>query len=393
MMSTEVRTDQIVSLTQDLVRVQSFSGQEGDAAKLVQKCMSTLGYDDVQVDKYGNVIGRITGHQGGANGKKLLFDGHLDTVAPVQPEKWTVDPFSGMLREDRIYGLGAADMKGSLASMIVGIAGLPRNRFSGTVFVSASVGEEILEGAALASIVEITQPDYVVIGEPTDFRIGIAQRGRAGLVIDTVGVASHTAQPELGENAVYKMTEVITRLRGMDLPTDPVLGSGFMEVIDIISSPFPSTSIVPSGCRARYDRRLVISETPESVVTGIKEYLQEFKGVEVRLNEESLTCYTGHKLKDTNFHPAWAISQDSELVLKVQSALGEIGVDTEPIMIHYCSNGSYSAGVAAIPTIIFGPPSIERAHAVDEYIEVKDLYQAIICFQALASRLLQGGNS
>jgi putative selenium metabolism hydrolase len=387
-MIAEARSDQIVSLTQELIRIQSFSGQEGEAAALVQENMSSLGYDEVQVDKLGNVIGRITGHNGQAYGKKLLFDGHLDTVAPVQLENWTVDPFAGTLKDNRVYGLGAVDMKGSLAAMILAVAGLPRNMYSGTIFVSASVGEEILEGAAIASVIEITKPDYVVIGEPTNFRIGASQRGRAGLIVDTLGVAAHTAQPELGENAVYKMTEVIDRLRRMDLPTDAVLGRGLMELIDIISSPFPSTSVVPSGCRARFDRRLVRSETPESVVASIKEYLRDIQGVEVRLNEESLTCYTGHKLEDIDFHPAWAIPLEDELVVKAQSALREIGMDVDPIVIHYCSNGSYSAGTTGIPTIIYGPPSIKRAHAVDEYIEVQDLNQAINCFQAVASSLM-----
>jgi acetylornithine deacetylase/succinyl-diaminopimelate desuccinylase-like protein len=63
-------------------------------------------------------------------------------------------------------------------------------------------------------------------------------------------------------------------------------------------------------------------------------------------------------------------------------------MDVNPIVIHYCSNGSYSAGTAAVPTIIYGPPSIERAHAVDEYIEVDDLHQAINCFQAIASSVM-----
>jgi putative selenium metabolism hydrolase len=388
MMSTAAGTDQIVTLTQEMIRIQSFSGQEQEAAEFLRQSMSNLGYDDVQVDKCGNVIGRINGQTDKSNGKKLLFDGHIDTVMPVQPDKWTVDPFSGMLKDDRIYGLGAVDMKGSLAAMIVAIARLPRNRISGTVFVSASVGEEILEGAALGAVVEATNPDYVVIGEPTDFRLGTAQRGRAGLVVDTLGVAAHSAQPTLGDNAVYKMAEVVNRLRRIDLPSDAVLGMGIMELIDIISTPFPSTSVVPSQCSARYDRRLVISETPESVVTSIKDFLREFQDLEVQLNKKLLTCYTGYELEDVDFHPAWAIPNDSELVRKAQSALAEIGMNTEPIMIHYCSNGSYSAGVAGIPTIIYGPPSIDRAHAVDEYIEVQDLYQAINCFQAIAAKLL-----
>jgi putative selenium metabolism hydrolase len=387
-MTPKDRIDQIISLTQDLVRIESLSGQEGAAGEVVQERMFALGYDEVDVDRFGNVIGSIRGTRRSDSGKSVLFDGHLDTVAPAQLEKWSVDPFSGMRRDKRIYGLGAADMKGSLASMIVGLSDLPRENLWGTVFVSASIGEEILEGVALSSVLEKTNPDYVVIGEPTDFRIGTAQKGRAGLVIDTKGVAAHSAQPHQGVNAVYKMMEVIQRLRDLKLPSDPVLGDGIMELIDIKSTPFPSRSVVPTGCTARYDRRLVLGETPETVLRGIKDFLGTTTDVDVRFNQESLECYTGETLEDIDFHPAWKIGETSEFVSTAQRALEPFGVETEPIRIHYCSNGSYSAGVASIPTIIFGPPSIEQAHAIDEYIEIEDLGRAAAYFLALAIGLI-----
>lgn len=384
---TEMEPTKVIDFTQSLVRAQSFSGQEGQAAKVVAEWMSTLGYDQVEVDEFGNVIGRVVGERRGGSDKRVLFDGHLDTVIPIKPEKWVEDPFSASIRDNRIYGLGSADMKGSLAAMVMAVGTLERSSFSGTVFVSASVGEEILEGAALASVVERTNPDFVVIGEATDFKLGTAQKGRAGIIVDTFGVASHSAQPELGENAVYKMAEVIGLLRGMSLPADSVFGAGIMELIDIQSSPFPSRSIVPNGCRARYDRRLVLSETPKSVIKGIQECVGDIEGVDVRLNVENLRCYSGQELKDIDFHPAWSVPVDSAVVRMCQAALEEIGFDPKPIMIHYCSNGSYSAGIADIPTVIFGPPSIEQAHTIDEYIEIDDLIKAVEGFQRIALHL------
>jgi len=386
----EVEIGQIVSLAQELIRVPSLSGQEHEVAELVRKRMIDLAYDEVGVDECGNVVGTIHGHRDAGSGKRLLFDGHLDTVAPVEPEEWTVDPFSGKLGQGRLYGLGALDMKGTVAAMIIAAASLPRDEISGTVLVSASVGEEVSEGAALASVIEATEPDYVVIGEPSDFRLGVAQRGRAGIVLETIGRASHSAKPTLGENAVYKMADVIYRLREMDFPRDARLGEGSMELIELISSPYPSTSIIPSRCRARYDRRLVESETPETVIMDIKEQLQDMPGVDVCLKEATLVCYTGYDLTGVDFHPAWSIPDDSELATKARRALREIEMDPNPTALEYCTNGSYSAGIAGIPTIVYGPPSISLAHAIDEYVEIQDLNRAAICFQALARALLQG---
>jgi acetylornithine deacetylase/succinyl-diaminopimelate desuccinylase-like protein len=126
------------------------------------------------------------------------------------------------------------------------------------------------------------------------------------------------------------------------------------------------------------------------VIRDIKEQLQDIPGVDVCLNEASLVCYTGYDLTGVDFHPAWSIPDDSELATKAQRALREIEMDANPTVLEYCTNGSHSAGIAGIPTIVYGPPSISLAHAIDEYVEIQDLNQVAMCFQALARTLLQG---
>jgi acetylornithine deacetylase/succinyl-diaminopimelate desuccinylase-like protein len=107
------------------------------------------------------------------------------------------------------------------------------------------------------------------------------------------------------------------------------------------------------------------------------------------LNVENLQCYTGLDLKDIDFHPAWSVPDDSDIVRKCQSALGEMAMEAKPITIHYCSNGSQSAGIDGIPTVILGPPSIEQAHAVDGFIEIENLQHAVTSFRRIASSLLR----
>ena len=88
---------------------------------------------------------------------------------------------------------------------------------------------------------------------------------------------------------------------------------------------------------------MVLGETPKSLVMGIQECLGDIEDVEVKLNVENLQCYTGLDLKDIDFHPAWSVPDDSDIVRKCQTALGEMAMEVKPIAIHYCSNGSQSA--------------------------------------------------
>lgn len=386
MQLTETQRDQVIALTRELVQAKSLAGQERKAALVCERWMKQLGYDEVWVDRFGSVVGR---RRGSKPGRTIHFDGHLDTVPATSLEKWRHDPFGAELSDGKIWGRGSSDMKGPLAAMVCAGACVPREMFGGAIVVSASVGEEELEGPALAAILKEHPAGVVIIGESSELKIGIGQKGRAGVQIETRGVPAHSSRPEEGINAVYKMIEVIERLRALPPPTDPVLTPGISELVEIVSSPYPGTSIVPDGCRVRIDRRLVCSETRESVLAGFREALRGIDGVEVRYLEVTLPCYTGETIVSDDFHPAWVAPRDSDLVKRVEKALVSVELPIDYFASRYCANGSASAGELNIPTLIFGPSTPAVAHTVDEYIEVDQLVRGTQAYMAISVEVLR----
>jgi len=383
---TQEQANHVIALTRELVQAKSLPGQERDAALVCERWMRQLGYDEVYVDRYGSVVGT---RRGVAAGKTIHFDGHLDVVPATSLEKWKHDPFGAEVSDGKMWGRGSSDMKGPLAAMICAGAFLPRENLNGTLRVSASVGEEEIEGPALAAILEEHSADFVIIGESSELKIGIGQKGRAGIQIETHGAPAHSSRPEDGVNAVYKMIEVIDRLRAIEPPTDPALTPGISELVEIISAPYPGTSMVPDGCRARIDRRLVRGETRESVLAGFCKAFEDMDGVEVRYLQVVLPCYTGEKIVMEDFHPAWVTPRESELVKAAERALAAVGLPVDYFASRYCANGSASAGEMSIPTLIFGPSTPSVAHTVDEYIEIDHLLRGTQAYMALSIEALR----
>lgn len=383
---TEAQREQVIALTRELVRIESLPGREREAALVCERWMKQLGYDEVWLDRYGSVVGR---QRGAAGSRTVHFDGHLDIVPATSREKWQHDPFGAEMSGGKIWGRGSADMKGPLAAMICATAFLPREAFNGTIAVSASVGEEEIEGSALAAILEELPADVVIIGEPSESKIGIAQKGRAGIRIETRGVPAHSSRPEEGVNAVYKMTEVIERVRAMPAPTDPVLTPGISELVEIVSSPYPGTSIVPDGCRIRIDRRLVQGETREGVLASYRDALRGIDGVDVKYLTVTLPCYTGAEIVAEDFHAAWVAPRDSDIVKRAERALASIDMPIDYFASRYCANGSASAGEMNIPTLIFGPSDPAVAHIVDESLDVEELIRGVEAYMAIGVEMLR----
>jgi putative selenium metabolism hydrolase len=383
MLSVNLR-DEITAFTQELVRLQSLPGKERDVALAVQAKMRVLNYDQVWTDAYGSVVGNLRGLEAGPT---VLFDSHTDTVEITSPESWTHDPLGGGIDGGKIWGRGATDMKGAIAATVIALGRLARQQFGGTLVVSASVAEEVIEGAALSHIIPRVEPDFVIICEPSECKLGIGQKGRTGIGVSTTGKPAHTANPRLGDNAVYKMLPVIECLRALELPKDDLLGDGVMELVEIQSFPFPGKSIVPDGCHARFDRRLTRGETRESVLNSIRGALEGLRDWSVEYATAHVDCYTGQKLEMPDFHASWAIDLKSEWLDKAKRALRAAGLAADLYAVPFCTNGSYSAGEAKIPTIVFGPSTIRLAHAIDEYIEIDELLRGAEGFVGLAKGL------
>ncbi|MBK5145820.1 YgeY family selenium metabolism-linked hydrolase [Budviciaceae bacterium BWR-B9] len=372
------RFDEVVKNCQTLIHEKSYSGQEGNVVKAIEKIMKSYQFDDIHVDKYGNIIGGIIGNK---PGKTLVLDGHIDTV-PVDEEKWSRDPYGGEIEDGKIYGRGTTDMKGAVAAMIsaVGFYGQDHQRdFAGRIYVACIVHEECFEGVAARLVTERYKPDYVIIGEASELNLKIGQRGRAEIVVETFGKPAHSANPQAGINAVYKMSQLIDKIRTVTPPTHPVLGLGILELTDIKSSPYPGASVVPDYCRATYDRRLLVGETKESVIAPLESALQElqasdpqFKGkVSYAFGKES--CYTGSTIEGERFFPGWVFEESDPFVQSVLSGVRSMGIEPSITQYSFCTNGSHYAGEAGIRTVGFGPSRENLAHTIDEFIEISQL--------------------
>lgn len=313
-MISEKWDEKVIELAKSLINCQSYSGHEDKAAEALKAYMKETGvFDEIETDCYGNVIGHIKGKN---HGLKVLFDGHIDTVPVGNLKDWKHDPFHAVVEDGKLYGRGAADMKGAVAAFTVAAhryAVENGKNFAGDVYVAGVVHEECFEGVAARKISEKVKPDYVVIGEASEMNLKVGQRGRAEIVVETFGVPAHSANPERGVNAVYKMCEAIQAIREIEPPVQNKLGKGILELTDVKSSPYPGASVVPEYCRATYDRRLLVGETKESVLQPIIEKMEELKKKDPQFSYKvsyavgKEECYTGEKIQGERFFPRLAV--------------------------------------------------------------------------------------
>jgi putative selenium metabolism hydrolase len=380
--------DEVIALTQELIRRYSPPGQEASAAALVHQMLVKLDYENVHTDRLGNVTGTRTGAQPGLC---LLVDAHMDVMPVHQADSWSINPVGGEIHEGKIWGRGSTDIKGGLAAAIYALANLSKDDFSGTLILSASVGEEKLEGVALQEVVQKNQPDFALICEPTLCQLGVGQKGRAEFWIDVQGKPAHTSRAELGDNAIYRAMHIIQSVQNIPTQHDSLLGDGLTELIEIISTPYPGECTVPFGCHLRYDRRLVSGETHDSILKEIETALTGLDRWQSGIQVDSFTTYTGVELANEQFYPGWCIAPDSIWLQKAQRGLHSTGLNAEPAPIPYCTNASYTAGLAGIPSLIFGPSDIRLAHIVDEYVEIDELIRYYQGLQGIVKSVMSPG--
>lgn len=394
-MISKEREEKLVAFCQKMIRAKSYSGHEDQVAEEMKRFCAEEGFTDVHIDKYGNCICHIKGKQ---PGPKLLFDGHMDTVPVPDESAWEHDPFGAEIIDGKMYGRGTSDMKGALSSMMAAAIFYAKDcdyNFPGDIYVAGVVHEECFEGVAAREISAYVKPDYVVIGEASQLNIKIGQRGRGELQVETFGVPAHSANPEKGINAVYKMCKVIEAIRGLKPTNHPVLGDGILELVDIKSSPYPGASVVPDYCRATYDRRLLVGETKESVLAPIQELLDQMMKEDSELKakvsfvEMEEKCYTGNQISSERFFPGWLYDENEPFVQDVYKEMKALGLNPTITNYNFCTNGSHYAGEAGIKTLGIGPSKENLAHTINEYIEIEQLVKVTESYYGVMKALLK----
>ncbi|MFX1248593.1 MAG: YgeY family selenium metabolism-linked hydrolase [Promethearchaeota archaeon] len=380
----EALKQDVTEFTRELVSIPSITGEESQIIEIISRKMEQMGYDEIKVDDMGNLFGKI-----GFGEKILAIDGHVDTVEIGNPNGWKYDPFEGKIEDEIIYGRGACDQKGGLASVILSgkilkTIGVPKNI---TLYTVASVQEEIYEGLNWQFIIneDEIKPEAVILTEPTNLNIAIGHRGRVDIKIKTTGISSHGATPELGENAIYKIIPIVSDIQKMDslLKYEPIFGKGNISVTDIQSTS-PSINAIADSSTIHIDRRLNLNDSEESVLREIKSLDSVRKAnAEVYIPEYEYKSKTGIVYPIKSYYPSWYMEESHNLVQTAINAY-KTQFKEEPVLYHwrFSTNGAATKGIFNIPTIGFGPGNENLAHSVDDSVPIKHLVKAMEFYAA-----------
>ena len=408
----------------DIVSKPGESCGEKDHIDRIAAEMKALEFDDVQIDKQGNVLGYM------GTGKTLIaFDAHIDTVGIGNIANWKFDPYEGYETETEIGGRGVADQCGGIVSAVYGAKimkdlGLLSDKYR--VLVTGTVQEEDCDGLCWEYIIKEggVKPEFVVSTEPTDGGIYRGQRGRMEIRIDVQGVSCHGSAPERGDNAIYKMADILqeiralnendaedsTEIKGLEKMLDPkyndeweearFLGRGTVTCSEIFFTS-PSRCAVADSCAVSLDRRMTAGETWEScldeirALPAVKKYGDDVK---VSLYQYDRPSYTGLVYPIECYFPTWVIPKTHKVTKAMEEAYTALYGDKRlgnPSQLEmrqsrpltdkwtFSTNGVSIMGRNGIPCIGFGPGAEAQAHAPNEMTWKIDLVHCAAVYAAL----------
>ena len=414
----------------DMIAIPSESCEERGVVERIQKEMILLGFDKVEIDKLGNVIGWM-----GSGEKIIAIDSHIDTVGIGNLANWEADPYKGYETEDIIYGRGGSDQEGGMASAVYGAKimqelGLIPAGYK--IMIVGSVQEEDCDGMCWQSIVNeyfngpedaASKIEFVISTEPTDGGIYRGHRGRMEIRVDVHGVSCHGSAPERGDNAIHKMAEIIENVR--DLNENDTSGEikGLVKMLDPAYNPehwedarflgrgtcttsqifytSPSRCAVADSCSISIDRRMTAGETYQSCLKEIEDLpacKKYVKDVKVSMYMYDRPAWTGHVYETECFFPTWINKESAPHVQALVDAHKALWGDTRlwadgtakknregrPLTDKwtFSTNGVSIQGRYGIPCVGFGPGAESQAHAPNEITWKQDL---VVCAAVYAA--------
>jgi len=358
-----------------LVKAKGMSCQEEEKSRLIQKEMQDLGYNKAEIDGLGNVLGYM-----GTGETLIAFDGHIDTVGVGNIDNWDFDPFDGYEDDVNIGGRGTSDQLGGVVSAVYGAKiakdlGLLSDKY--TILVTGTVQEEDCDGMNWLYIIEESgiKPKFVVSTEATDGGIYRGHRGRMEIRVDVAGVSCHGSAPERGDNAIYKMADILPEVRDLNdrLLDNEFLGKGTVTTSEIFFTS-PSRCAVADSCSISLDRRLTEGETWQSAIKEIEELPSVMKhGAKVSLYNYKAKAWTGLEYGQECYFPTWSIPEDSPEVQAAATAHQAMYGEPRIGRWVFSTNGVAIAGRHGIPVIGVGPGLEAQAHAPNEITWKDDL--------------------
>ena len=299
----------------------------------------------------------------------LILEAHQDTVPT---DNMIIKPFDPRIENGKLYGRGSCDIKGGMAAMLATFARVVREKPAGAcrVVMACSVDEEhtMLGVKGLAQLNFGPKPVQAVVAEPTNLNIVNAHKGACRWHIFTKGRSCHSSRPELGINAIYHMAQIVLavqqfadNLRATKI--DPILGPATMNIGRIEGG--TSVNTVPDRCKVEIDRRVLPGEDPRKLPGDLIAFVKSKVGREVEFE------FTEPWI----MMPALSAAASGDLVEQLGQAIDKVKGKHEVMSVPYGTDAATLAE-AGIPSVVFGPGDISRAHTCDEWTPLDEVEQA-----------------
>ena len=405
----DIDRDRLIDDLETLVRIESITGSEENIADWAAGALLELGLR-VEVARSdlerlrddpawpGEEMERTTlpivvGRAGSADGRRLILSGHLDVVPPGDPASWTVDPWGAEIREDRLYGRGACDMKGGVAAILAAVRSLgvdgSLHRLDGELMVVLVPSEEDGGQGTLGAIRSGATADMAIITEPSQLDVVVAHAGAITFRLTVPGRAAHASQRREGISALDKLFELTRALEGderrrNEAETDPLmtaLGLPYPTIIGIVEGgEWASTVLDKVVAYGRYGVKL--GQSPAEAEADLRAAIAEACATDGFLRDHPATVeITGGRFGSARVpsdHPLpTGLADVVERVTGRRPALlGEpYGADMQMFVNH-----------GDTPCVIFGPGDVKVAHSADEHVPLDEVET---CARVLAAWVLE----
>lgn len=369
---------ELIVLTQKLISIPSYHGlevPEKDISAFIFDFLKKEGISVEQVPVEKERCNVIASYGKGINAEKtLMLEGHMDTV---DVKNMKVDPFSGVIKDGKIFGRGSVDMKGALAAMITALLAVKKSglELEGKAFFAGVVDEEFWFRGADYIAKNGPKTKYAVVGEPTSLEIHNGHRGLIWIEIKVTGKYAHGGTPDQGINAIEKMNSVITAIVEKLLPeirkrAHPITGPALLNLGHIRGGTQPST--VAGDCILQFDRRWLPEESQAEAMQEVRDLLSRLMAEDSQLKADVSVMDGGMGID----FPPLVCEENSALVDSLKAASDQVTGRHKLSYFPAWTDGSILSRDGGIETVVFGPGHLTSAHSEEEFCPVKDLVDA-----------------
>ena len=371
---SKIKEEEITNLAQELIKIPSDeTAGEKEVCEYLESYLKSLGMK-VLLQKVlpnrPNIIAEVIGDD---VGRSIMFNGHVDTVPIGDIKKWSMDPYSAIIKDNKLFGRGSTDMKGAIASMIIAMKFIMNNveKFNGKIIFTGVMAEETTGLGTQKIVEENIKTDMAVVGEPSDEKIYRAHKGTMWFNLSTYGKLEHSSESNSeSNNAIINMMKLIMEINEISKELETIENNlvGHPSINIGLIDGGTKQNMIADSCRISIDRRTLPEEKTDEILDKLRIRLDGLRSLDDRLTFD---------LEIDTIREAVEVAESEQIVQEVKNALNKV-INKNPTIsgMKATTDMSILVNQGNIPSVIYGPGFIKQAHTVDEFIEVKRLVES-----------------